>query len=73
MCVSEKERDSAEREKERKKERDSARVDGMGVRVGVDARARACGRVDLLIQYATRMHNIVSDLSGSTTLFDIVS
>ena len=45
------------------------------MRACVDARALACAcaRVGLLIQYATRRRHIAYGLSGSTTVFDIVS
>jgi hypothetical protein len=44
------------------------------VSVGVGARALACAcvRVALLVQRATRIHQIVSGISGSTRYFDII-
>jgi hypothetical protein len=44
------------------------RVDG-----GARARACACARVALLIQYATRGLHIFCGPSGSTIFFDIIS
>ena len=45
------------------------------MRVGVNARSRACGfvRVALFSQHATRIRHIVCGLSGFTTFFDIIS
>ena len=45
----------------------------LSVWVGARAQARACARVGLLIQYATRMRHIACVLAGSTIFFDIIS